>query len=259
MMPEMDGYEATRVIRDPQSAVLNHEIPIIAMTANAMQGDREKCLAAGMNDYVSKPVDAKALAEALEKWLPKEERKDEYPMSNKEFPTDEIANVGHVPSHGYDGKKKADENAPDIKFLDIGHSLLDIGHSPEALSKMPFRVLDIGHSKLPVFDLAGMMDRLMGDEPLVRMLIDGFLDDLPKQIDALQGFLAAGDVKSTERQAHTIKGASANMGGEVLRALAFEMEKEAKAGNLEYVKAHLPELETQFKRLKKEMKKYTNK
>jgi CheY-like chemotaxis protein len=71
-MPEMDGLEATRRIRNPQSAVINHGIPIIAMTAHAMQGDRERCLEAGMNDYVTKPVSPQALAEALDKWLPKE-------------------------------------------------------------------------------------------------------------------------------------------------------------------------------------------
>ena len=235
MMPEMDGYEATRLIRDPGSAILNSEIPIIAMTANAMQGDREKCLAAGMNDYVSKPVDANALAEALSKWLPKEGRKDEHPMPNTQYPTDD---VGRVTSRG-------DEN----ESLDTGDSL----------SKMPFRVLDIGHSKLPVFDLAGMMDRLMNNEELVHKLIEGFLDDMPEQFEALREFLAAGDRRSTERQAHTLKSASASMGGEAMRALASEMEKEAKAGNLTYVTAHLPELKKQFERLKIEMKKFTKK
>jgi CheY-like chemotaxis protein len=72
-MPEMNGLEATRQIRNPQSAVRNHKIPIIAMTANAMQGDRETCLEAGMNDYISKPIFPKALADALEKWLPRED------------------------------------------------------------------------------------------------------------------------------------------------------------------------------------------
>jgi PAS domain S-box-containing protein len=69
-MPEMDGFEATRRIRNPQSAVFNHQIPVIAMTAHTMAGDRERCLEAGMDDYVSKPVTPSALAEVLGKWLP---------------------------------------------------------------------------------------------------------------------------------------------------------------------------------------------
>jgi signal transduction histidine kinase/ActR/RegA family two-component response regulator len=68
-MPEMDGYEATGVIRAPSSDVLDHEVPVIAMTANAMEGDRQKCLAAGMDDYISKPVRPKVLREVLGKWL----------------------------------------------------------------------------------------------------------------------------------------------------------------------------------------------
>lgn len=67
-MPVMDGYEATGVIRDKDSAVLR-EIPIIAMTANAMQGDREKCLEAGMDDYVTKPINVKELANVIERNL----------------------------------------------------------------------------------------------------------------------------------------------------------------------------------------------
>lgn len=68
-MPEMDGYEATRAIRDPGSGVLDHDVPVIAMTANAMKGDSEKCLAAGMNDYISKPVKPDALYSIVQKWL----------------------------------------------------------------------------------------------------------------------------------------------------------------------------------------------
>jgi CheY-like chemotaxis protein len=68
-MPEMDGIEATRRIRDPQSRVLNHQVPIVAMTAHAMADDREKCLQAGMDDYLTKPVRVAALVAALEKWL----------------------------------------------------------------------------------------------------------------------------------------------------------------------------------------------
>jgi signal transduction histidine kinase/PleD family two-component response regulator/HPt (histidine-containing phosphotransfer) domain-containing protein len=72
-MPVMDGFEATRQIRNPQSAVLDHFLPIVAMTANAMQSDRENCLAAGMNDFVSKPVSKDALRRTLMRWLCKDE------------------------------------------------------------------------------------------------------------------------------------------------------------------------------------------
>lgn len=71
LMPEMDGYQATGVIRDPDSKVLSHQIPIIAMTASAIKGDRERCISAGMDDYLSKPVDMRELAQKIEKWLPR--------------------------------------------------------------------------------------------------------------------------------------------------------------------------------------------
>jgi len=68
-MPEMDGFEATREIRNPQSPIPNHDVPIIAMTAHAMQGYRDKCLKAGMDDYISKPVNPQSLGDMVTKWL----------------------------------------------------------------------------------------------------------------------------------------------------------------------------------------------
>jgi len=64
----MDGFAATAVIRDPASHVRNHKVPIIAMTANAMQGDREHCLEAGMDNYLAKPVKKDELLAVLVKW-----------------------------------------------------------------------------------------------------------------------------------------------------------------------------------------------
>lgn len=69
-MPKMDGFEATAAIRQEEQIARRH-IPIIAMTANAMQGDREKCLSSGMDDYISKPINSKQLKKLLERWLPK--------------------------------------------------------------------------------------------------------------------------------------------------------------------------------------------
>ncbi len=73
-MPEMDGYEATQHIREWESN--RQHIPIIAMTAHAMKGDRERCLEHGMDDYVSKPLDLKILLGVLDRWLKLSEQEE---------------------------------------------------------------------------------------------------------------------------------------------------------------------------------------
>jgi len=68
-MPVMDGYEASRKIRNSDSPIGDHTVPVIALTANAMKGDREKCLHAGMDDYITKPINPKELGDVIKKWL----------------------------------------------------------------------------------------------------------------------------------------------------------------------------------------------
>ena len=70
MMPVLNGYDVTAVIRDPASNVRNHDIPVIALTANAFGEDRGKCLEAGMNDYLAKPLEVEKLFELLDIWAP---------------------------------------------------------------------------------------------------------------------------------------------------------------------------------------------
>jgi PAS domain S-box-containing protein len=199
-MPVMDGIEATRQIRAAQPKVRNHRVPIIAMTAHAMQGDRERCLEAGMNDYLSKPISVQALAGVLARWLPSE--KDELGTSKPQTP------------------------------------------SPIPPASGPV-----------VFDRAGMLKRLMNDEALAQAITESFLDDIPRQMEALRGHLDAWESTGAERQAHSIKGASASVGGEALRALAFEIEKASKAGDLGSAAARMDDLELEFVRLKEAMEK----
>jgi PAS domain S-box-containing protein len=197
-MPEMSGIEATLAIRHGQSKVLNPKIPIIAMTAHAMQGDREKCLDSGMNDYVSKPVSAPLLAEALEKWLPRE--------------TD--------------------------------------------ISKQEEQDVKRNSSTGIIFDREDMLSRLMDDEDLAFKVIEVFIRDIPDQIEALRGYLDSEDASSAERQAHTIKGASANIGGEKLREVAFEMEKALRDLDFTAAEEYMADLEARFQELKIEIERW---
>ncbi len=190
-MPVMDGIEATRQIRNPLSAVLNHAIPVIAMTANAQLSDREQCLEAGMAGIVVKPVSLEALRAALHQWLP----------AAKERP----------------------------------------GMTEEPAS-LPNREADP-----PVFDLAGVLERMMGDKELAWMVIEAFLDDGPSQIQELQAVLRSRDLDATRRQAHSIKGAAATVGAERLRKTAYAMEQAADAGNLAPVEAAMSELQLHFR------------
>ncbi|AFL72747.1 response regulator [Thiocystis violascens] len=107
--------------------------------------------------------------------------------------------------------------------------------------------------EVPVFDRADLMSRLMEDDVLARTVAEGFLSDLPRQIVALRGSLDVGDAPGAERQAHNIKGASANMGGQRLRAVALAMERAAKAGDLSAAKDRLADLETEFDGLRHAM------
>ena len=110
--------------------------------------------------------------------------------------------------------------------------------------------VSVQHPEPPVFDRAGMLARLMGDQELVRIVIDGLLENAPQQIKTLRDYLEAGDAQGVWRQAHTISGSSANVGGEALRAVASEMEKSGRAGDLDAARAHLADLDVQFERLR---------
>ncbi len=180
-MPEIDGYTATRMIREKGAGVLNPDVPIIAMTANALAGDLEDCLDAGMNDYIAKPVQSAALAELMSRWLNR---------INAQEP------VGTAPS--------------------------DPGNQSPLEKK----------DRL-VFNETVMLDRLMGDRDLVCAILTGFRDDMPVQINRLKQYLDNGDARGIERQAHTIRGAAANVEADWLREEALAMEQAGREGRLD--------------------------
>lgn len=102
-MPEMDGYESTREIRKLEGAM---NIPIIAMTANAMKGDKEKCLEAGMDDYIAKPIDSKELFAVLKKRADKNARRFDTPNDSQRAEEEQIVDIN---IEGLDFRKALDK------------------------------------------------------------------------------------------------------------------------------------------------------
>jgi len=201
-MPEMDGLEATRRIRAAGSGVHNSAVPILAMTAHAMAGDRERCLAAGMNDYVTKPATLARLAEAVDRWLGPDQ-----PQARR-------------PLHGYS---------------DIGLAL------PAAKAPAPASPL--------VLDEAGLLGRLGHDATLAVEVAGVFLDGSASSLRQLEDAVRAGDAEAAARHAHSLKGASANLGAERVRGLAAAIEAAAKGADLGRAAQGLPELADQLRLL----------
>ena len=198
-MPEMDGYEATAEIRKREETS-GRRTPIIAMTANAMQGDREKALASGMDDYLSKPVRQEELSEVLGRWVPQVD----------------AADVARVPATEHGAARVPDGNV-DERPLD-----------PEVLAVL----------------------RELGDDELLKELVEMFLDDASTRLAALRGALDGGDAGSVEREAHTLKGSSGNMGAKKMAAICAELQEAGASGDHPRAAELLGRLDEEFGRVR---------
>ncbi len=191
-MPEMDGYEATRAIRDMAREV--SRVPVIALTAHAMKGDRDNCIAAGMDDYLSKPVNPKELADIVQRW------------AGKKVLHSRTATMGPL--------------APEQKGAPV--------------------------DLVPLRKLTG------GDNDFERELIELFLDDTACRLDKLREAVSEGHSTEVEAEAHSIKGAAANVGAEHFQRLAQALEiRGRKDGSLEGAEQILTDLTAEFENVKR--------
>jgi two-component system, sensor histidine kinase and response regulator len=192
-MPEMDGLTATKAIRDAEMQTNSH-MPIIAMTAHAMKGDREHCLEAGMDGYVSKPIRARELEEAIisaaRKW------------------------------NGVRGKSH--RSSPNLKSALSGEDIM---------------------SKPIAWDVAETLERLGGDEMLLREVLQIFLDGTLTRVATLRQAITEQKAEALEKAAHSLKGELGYLGISVLSQQARDMEEMGRTRDLHKAASVLAEFE----------------
>ena len=196
-MPVMDGFTCTEEIRKKEAG--GRRTPIVAMTANALKGVREKCLEAGMDNYITKPVNPEDLSRIIFQYVPS----------------------GHI----QEAPLKANESSP----------------------------VDDDAREHTIFDMTSMLKRFGGDQELVGIVLDSFLEESPELMGKLKKAVAMEDLEAVESCSHALKGSSANVNAWLINRAAVNMEKTAKANDRGQLPSRLHDLELEFEKFTKEM------
>ncbi len=207
-MPVLDGYEATKIIRNHTDDDIKN-IPIIAMTANALTGDRDKCLDAGMSDYLSKPVRPKDLTTMLNKWLSTNSNISHPALIKNEEPaSSSVASI------------KTEEPTNVIEL-----------HQPEHRAQQSLSL--INNSKLlPTLNTVHLNSLFDPEDPyFLGSLIKIYLKSSREVLDKINITIQNDNFDKTSMYAHSLKSSSSNIGAEHLAYLCAELEKCTKEKN----------------------------
>lgn len=230
-MPMMDGFEATAEIRRRQSALeVPMRTPIVALTANALKGDRDRCLASGMDDYLTKPVDTRALVAALKQWMPQDAEGENETLDESVEQT-AVASVKTLSEHA---DISMEESVGGVE--DIGKRLPVVQDGVSANEADPSEVPEgakgpvSAHESLDQGVLAGVLQMCTQATPgffakIVQKYIDNSIDD----VQSLQAALEDRDTATLGSRAHRLKSSSANLGGMQLAEICQQLEVAAKS------------------------------
>ncbi len=235
-MPVMDGYQATREIRRIEARHGNgRRIPIIAMTAHAMQGDRERCLEVGMDDYLTKPILPATVAATLKRWAPARAfgGPPETDMDAVVLDTSEFSLRAVEMSSEYDlAPAVGDRPAPALPPKPVpamsrpASPPIRGDHASDPAPPVPSPPALAG----PVLDQGRLREISDGDGELELVLLNLLRDDAPKHLESLRAAFAAGDADAVARAAHAILGSCRNLGAEDLGLNARDVEHHIRAG-----------------------------
>jgi CheY-like chemotaxis protein/HPt (histidine-containing phosphotransfer) domain-containing protein len=237
-MPEMDGEQATIQIR--KNWPPEKQPRIIAMTANAMQGDRERYMAIGMDDYVSKPIRIEELIRALNESQPIENRVTGQPAAVQNPNAGEAAIT-------------ADKS---LTITEIQPEQAANSSSHECGESESNHILEAGRAVDPKVLIE--FQEMMGEDgpELTKTLVNLYIEDSPKLIEEMRKSIVGRDASILDRSAHTLKGNSYQMGAFNLAVLCFELEKIGKAGSVEGGDALVEQIECEFARVSNELESF---
>jgi PAS domain S-box-containing protein len=221
-MPVMDGLTATQTIRESEARHPGRRrVPIMALTAYAMRGDRERCLAAGMDEYLTKPVKPEELWAALNR-LVEASASDPHPAARRDGAATRSQDAAARREKG--PARRAD--APGRSADAPGRSVNGPTRSQDAPVVMGDAAPEAG------FDFSAALNYVGGDRALLDELLTIFVEDAPLRVEAIRRAIAVGAAAELTREAHTIKGALKVIGATAAAGLAQGLEALGRDGNM---------------------------